>query len=113
MNFSRTIVILRDDIFVVTFPLCMLTCYRNWVTRLPEFKTRINLPAETNSHLTTRALLGISKTIKICQNTESEGRLENSKSRVEKLTRHEAFRYLPQNKKIEFFYGENFGVLAL
>ena len=113
MNFSRKIDILRDDIFVVTFTLCMLTCYRNWMTRLPEFKTRINLLAETNSHLTTGALLGISKTIKICQNTESEGRLENSKSRVEKLTRHEAFRYLPQNKKIEFFYGENFGVLAL
>ena len=56
MNFSRTIDILRDDIFAVTFPLCMLTCYRNWVTRLPEFKTRINLLAETVIWLLGRCL---------------------------------------------------------
>ena len=56
MNFSRTIDILRDDIFAVTFTLCMLTCYRNWMTRLPEFKTRINLLAETVIWLLGRCL---------------------------------------------------------
>ena len=49
----------------------MLTCNKKFDDKvaLKELKTRINLLAETNSHLITGALLGISKTMKICQNT--------------------------------------------
>ena len=113
MNFSRTIDILRDDIFAVTFTLCMLTCYRNWMTRLPEFKTRINLLAETVIWLLGRCL-EFQKQSKFVKTLSLKVDLRILKAELRSWPDIKHSDTYHRTREIEFFfYGENFGVLAL